>query len=162
MDHSHPLYPSFAGKGILCKVLGLMNFRMQSSRNVFGTASRSIAHLCSRWQMHHAIVSNITASDNTHMCDEVLMKLAGDPNWHRHVLQFQLKKWPQGREIQVSYFFLSIIIWILSPDKSLLTFKTLQHPRFLRWFKSRSFNFKRPLQEPLLMTPRPGFDKVNW
>ena len=49
MDHCHSLYPSFRGKDILCKILGLIDFRRQSSRNVFGTASRSTVHLCSRW-----------------------------------------------------------------------------------------------------------------
>ena len=126
-----------------------MDFRRQSSRNVFGTASRSTVHLCSRWQMqytwtHHAIVSNGNLADHisaSHMCDEGLMKLAGNPNWHWNVLQFQLKKWPQGREIQVRLSSLACtIIHIFSPDRSLLTFKTLQHPLFLRWVSPRSFN----------------------
>ena len=51
MDHSHSLYPSFRGKDVWRKILGLINFRRQSSRNVFGTASRSTVHLCSRWHI---------------------------------------------------------------------------------------------------------------
>ena len=93
-----------------------------------------------------AIISNGNLGDHitaSHMCDEALMKLAGHPNWHWNVLQFQLEKWPQGREIQVRLNSLACaIIQIFSPDRSLLTFKTLQHPLFLRWVSVRSFNFR--------------------
>ena len=88
-----------------------------------------------------------------HTCDEGLMKLAGDPNWHWNVLQFQLEKWPQGREIQVRLCSLACaIIQIFSPDRSLLIFKTLQHPLFLRWVSPRSFNL-RDLYRSLFLWP---------
>ena len=52
-----------------------MDFRTQSSRNVFGIVSRSTVHLCSRWHMHKritqlsqkAIWHIISSADNSHM-----------------------------------------------------------------------------------------------
>ena len=95
--------------------------------------------------MHHVIVTkgnlayHIICWQLSHVTDEFLMNLAGNSNWHRNVLQLQLKKWPQGWEIQVSSHLTCITIQIFSPDRSLLTFKTLQLPLFLRWVVFLSF-----------------------
>ena len=47
---SYPV-PILRRQDVLHNILGLIDFRRQSSRNVFGTASRSIVHLCSRWHI---------------------------------------------------------------------------------------------------------------
>ena len=146
MDNGHPVYPSFQGSFVL-ENLGQMDFRTQSSRNASGTASRSTAPPCSRSPAScvnssesHTAFFWLT-SRQPHMSN-VMMNSAGHPNRLRHVLQFQLEKWPQGWEVQVSTLTcvfqkqmqrwekcsFTCIIQFLSLDRFWLTFKTPQHP----------------------------------
>ena len=72
-----------------------------------------------------------------------------------YLIQIQIQRWEKCS--------FTCIIQFLSPDRFWLTFKTPQHPpQSIRWIASLLFALRNPLQEPLLMTPRPGFDKVFW
>ena len=100
---------------------------------------------------------------------------SGNTNWHRHVLQFQLEKWPQGWEVQVSTLTcvfqkqmqrwekcsFTCIIQFLSLDRFWLTFKTPQHPpQSIRWITSLIFAL-RNLYRSHFWWP-PGLALTRW
>ena len=143
MDHSHSLYPSFRGKDILHKILGLIYFRRQSSRNVFGTASRSTVHLCSRWHMQlsqMAIWQQIISLPLTSVM-RLWWSLQATPTDTGMCCSFNLKSGLKDGKYKWGSLACASI-QILSPDRSLLTFKTPQHPLLLRWVSTMSFDLR--------------------